>query len=44
VITADVPAGALGVGRARQRNIEGWTDRRRGTQSDSENDEQGAVE
>ena len=30
VITTDVPAGALGVGRARQRNVEGWTDRRRG--------------
>ena len=25
VITQDVPATALGVGRARQRNIEGWT-------------------
>jgi bifunctional UDP-N-acetylglucosamine pyrophosphorylase/glucosamine-1-phosphate N-acetyltransferase len=24
-ITADVPEGALGIGRARQRNIEGWT-------------------
>ncbi len=44
VITTDVPAGALGVGRARQRNIEGWTARKRGTQSDSENDEQGAAE
>ncbi|MCW2607200.1 MAG: bifunctional UDP-N-acetylglucosamine diphosphorylase/glucosamine-phosphate N-acetyltransferase [Frankiales bacterium] len=30
VITQDVPAGALGVGRARQRNIEGWVARRRG--------------
>ena len=30
VITTDVPAGALGVARARQRNIEGWTDRKRG--------------
>jgi bifunctional UDP-N-acetylglucosamine pyrophosphorylase/glucosamine-1-phosphate N-acetyltransferase len=29
VITQDVPAGALGVGRARQRNIEGWVARRR---------------
>jgi bifunctional UDP-N-acetylglucosamine pyrophosphorylase/glucosamine-1-phosphate N-acetyltransferase len=29
VITDDVPAGALGVGRARQRNIEGWAARRR---------------
>ena len=30
VITQDVPAGALGVGRARQRNIEGWVARMRG--------------
>jgi bifunctional UDP-N-acetylglucosamine pyrophosphorylase / glucosamine-1-phosphate N-acetyltransferase len=29
VITHDVPAGALGVGRARQRNIEGYADRRK---------------
>ncbi|MDP9435766.1 MAG: bifunctional UDP-N-acetylglucosamine diphosphorylase/glucosamine-1-phosphate N-acetyltransferase GlmU [Actinomycetota bacterium] len=29
VITADVPAGALGVGRARQRNIDGWVARKR---------------
>jgi bifunctional UDP-N-acetylglucosamine pyrophosphorylase / glucosamine-1-phosphate N-acetyltransferase len=29
VITKDVPPGALGVGRARQRNIEGWVARRR---------------
>ena len=28
-ITADVPEGALGVGRARQRNIENWTHKRR---------------
>ena len=28
-ITEDVPAGALGVGRARQRNIEGWAARKR---------------
>ena len=34
VITEDVPAGALGIGRARQRVIEGWTERRRaGTRS-----------
>ncbi|MCY7366126.1 MAG: bifunctional UDP-N-acetylglucosamine diphosphorylase/glucosamine-1-phosphate N-acetyltransferase GlmU [Frankiaceae bacterium] len=31
VITKDVPAGALGVGRAQQRNIEGWVSRRRPT-------------
>ena len=29
VITEPVPEGALGVGRARQRNIEGWAYRRR---------------
>jgi bifunctional UDP-N-acetylglucosamine pyrophosphorylase / glucosamine-1-phosphate N-acetyltransferase len=28
-ITTDVPAGALGVGRARQRTIDGWVARRR---------------
>lgn len=34
VITKDVPAGALGVGRAYQRNVEGWVARRRGTTHD----------
>ena len=29
VITESVPEGALGVGRARQRNIEGWASRRK---------------
>jgi len=29
VVTSDVPPGALGVGRARQRNVEGWVARRR---------------
>lgn len=29
VITEDVPAGAMGVGRARQRNVEGWVEKRR---------------
>jgi bifunctional UDP-N-acetylglucosamine pyrophosphorylase/glucosamine-1-phosphate N-acetyltransferase len=29
VITDDVPAGAMAVGRARQRNVEGWVARRR---------------
>jgi bifunctional UDP-N-acetylglucosamine pyrophosphorylase/glucosamine-1-phosphate N-acetyltransferase len=29
VITDDVPPGAMGVARARQRNVEGWVDRRR---------------
>jgi bifunctional UDP-N-acetylglucosamine pyrophosphorylase/glucosamine-1-phosphate N-acetyltransferase len=34
VITRDVPPGALGVGRASQRNLEGWVrDRRAGTPS-----------
>ncbi|HEX6201698.1 MAG TPA: bifunctional UDP-N-acetylglucosamine diphosphorylase/glucosamine-1-phosphate N-acetyltransferase GlmU, partial [Thermoanaerobaculia bacterium] len=29
VITHDVPPGALGVGRARQKNVSGWSERRR---------------
>jgi bifunctional UDP-N-acetylglucosamine pyrophosphorylase/glucosamine-1-phosphate N-acetyltransferase len=29
VITSDVPPGAMGVGRAQQRNVEGWVERRR---------------
>ncbi|MDX6224196.1 MAG: bifunctional UDP-N-acetylglucosamine pyrophosphorylase / glucosamine-phosphate N-acetyltransferase [Frankiales bacterium] len=29
VITEDVPPGAIGVGRARQRNIDGWVQRKR---------------
>ena len=29
VITQDVPPGAMGVARARQRNVEGWVERRR---------------
>jgi bifunctional UDP-N-acetylglucosamine pyrophosphorylase/glucosamine-1-phosphate N-acetyltransferase len=33
VITTDVPPGALGVSRARQRNIEGWVARKRGSGS-----------
>jgi bifunctional UDP-N-acetylglucosamine pyrophosphorylase/glucosamine-1-phosphate N-acetyltransferase len=42
VITNDVPPGALGVGRARQRNIEGWVKRRRGTaDSDGEQGKHG---
>jgi bifunctional UDP-N-acetylglucosamine pyrophosphorylase/glucosamine-1-phosphate N-acetyltransferase len=28
-ITEDVPSGALGVGRARQRNVEGWTSKKK---------------
>ncbi len=34
VITEDVPAGALGLGRGRQRNVEGWVQRNRGKQED----------
>jgi bifunctional UDP-N-acetylglucosamine pyrophosphorylase/glucosamine-1-phosphate N-acetyltransferase len=34
VITDDVPPGAIGVARERQRNIEGWVEKRRaGTKS-----------
>jgi bifunctional UDP-N-acetylglucosamine pyrophosphorylase/glucosamine-1-phosphate N-acetyltransferase len=29
VITRDVPPGALGVGRAQQKNVDGWVERRR---------------
>ncbi len=29
VITEDVPAGAMAVGRTRQRNVEGWVERKR---------------
>jgi bifunctional UDP-N-acetylglucosamine pyrophosphorylase/glucosamine-1-phosphate N-acetyltransferase len=34
-ITRDVPEGALGVGRARQRNVEGWRARRIGKKDPS---------
>ncbi len=34
VITADVPAGALGVARSRQRNLERWSERRRRQEDD----------
>jgi bifunctional UDP-N-acetylglucosamine pyrophosphorylase/glucosamine-1-phosphate N-acetyltransferase len=36
VITKNVPAGALGVGRAYQRNVEGWVARRRGASPNEE--------
>jgi bifunctional UDP-N-acetylglucosamine pyrophosphorylase/glucosamine-1-phosphate N-acetyltransferase len=39
VITEDVPAGALGVGRARQRNVEGWVARKRGEANSTEKQE-----
>ena len=29
-IVADVPAGALGIARGRQNNVEGWVERRKG--------------
>jgi bifunctional UDP-N-acetylglucosamine pyrophosphorylase/glucosamine-1-phosphate N-acetyltransferase len=29
VITEDVPPGAMAVGRAKQRNVEGWVERKR---------------
>ena len=35
VITEDVPPGALGIARARQRNVEGYTERRRQRRRDS---------
>ena len=45
VITQDVPAGSLGVGRARQRNIEGWVARMRGrpAQPQHSDDSQGTA-
>jgi bifunctional UDP-N-acetylglucosamine pyrophosphorylase/glucosamine-1-phosphate N-acetyltransferase len=30
-IVSDVPAGALGIARGRQTNVEGWVERRKGT-------------
>jgi bifunctional UDP-N-acetylglucosamine pyrophosphorylase/glucosamine-1-phosphate N-acetyltransferase len=33
VITKDVPSGALGIARERQRNIEGYSERRKGRRS-----------
>jgi bifunctional UDP-N-acetylglucosamine pyrophosphorylase/glucosamine-1-phosphate N-acetyltransferase len=33
-ITKDVPAGALGIERAKQENIEGWNDRRKAARDD----------
>lgn len=43
VITTDVPAGALGVSRARQRNIEGWVARKRASGSPSGTTDAGAA-
>jgi bifunctional UDP-N-acetylglucosamine pyrophosphorylase/glucosamine-1-phosphate N-acetyltransferase len=49
VITEDVPAGAMAVARGRQRNVEGWVERRRSgspaaeaARRAREDDEQGA--
>jgi bifunctional UDP-N-acetylglucosamine pyrophosphorylase/glucosamine-1-phosphate N-acetyltransferase len=39
VVTRDVPAGALAVGRARQKNVEGWKQRRRGKRARPEKPE-----
>ena len=39
VITKDVPPGALGVGRARQQNVEGYTERRKERDAPSGEDE-----
>ncbi len=36
VITEDVPPGAMAVGRARQRVIEGWVERKRGGTASAE--------
>ncbi len=33
VITNDIPSGALGVGRAKQKNLEAWADRKRARRS-----------
>lgn len=38
VITQDVPAGSLAVGRTRQRNIEGWAERKQKTKKPASED------
>ena len=38
MITEDVPAGALGIARARQRNIEGYAERERAAMTDRRRD------
>jgi bifunctional UDP-N-acetylglucosamine pyrophosphorylase/glucosamine-1-phosphate N-acetyltransferase len=40
VITSDIPAGAIGVARARQRNVEGWVVRKRAGTTSAEAAEQ----
>jgi bifunctional UDP-N-acetylglucosamine pyrophosphorylase/glucosamine-1-phosphate N-acetyltransferase len=42
VITEDVPAGALGIGRARQKNLEGYGERRNQRDSSGREDSDGA--
>ena len=45
IITEDVPAGAIGVARAKQRNVLGWVLRRRsGTKSEQAAREAGATD
>ena len=45
VITEDIPAGAIGVARSKQRNILGWVLRKRsGTQSAESAKKAGATE
>jgi bifunctional UDP-N-acetylglucosamine pyrophosphorylase/glucosamine-1-phosphate N-acetyltransferase len=41
VITDDVPAGALGIGRARQQNVDGYRERRNQRDSSSQSDPDG---
>jgi bifunctional UDP-N-acetylglucosamine pyrophosphorylase/glucosamine-1-phosphate N-acetyltransferase len=36
VITEDVPPGAIGIGRSRQRNVEGWVERQRPNSTSAE--------
>ena len=36
MISQDIPPGALGVARAHQRNIDGYAERRRGPQAESD--------
>ncbi len=39
-ITNDVPAGALGIARGRQRNVEGWRERKKGKEKKTEDGRQ----
>ena len=42
MITKDVPPGALGIARERQRNIEGYTERRKEREAAPDSPETGA--